>query len=86
MDFPIGDGGITFDEMFVASLATSLENSENGNILASGPIFSFSSGVQEQEPTMFGGMASSSHESDVKDDLMFVVVNLFKNLQKQDKF
>jgi hypothetical protein len=35
---------------------------------------------------MFGGMASSSHESDVKDDLMFVVVNLFKNLQKQDKF
>ncbi len=45
MDFPTSDGGITFDEMFVALLATSLENNENGNISTSAPNFSFSSGV-----------------------------------------
>jgi hypothetical protein len=35
---------------------------------------------------MFGGMVSSSHESAAKDKLMFVVTNLFKNLQKENKF
>jgi hypothetical protein len=48
MDFPIGDGGITFDEMFVALLVTSFENNENGNISFNAPNFSFSNGVQEQ--------------------------------------
>jgi hypothetical protein len=54
MDFPIGDGGITFDEMFVALLVTSFENNENGNISFNAPNFSFSNGVQEQNLLCLG--------------------------------
>ncbi len=45
--FPVSDGGITFDEMFVALFATSSKNNENGNISTNAPNFSFNSGVQE---------------------------------------